>query len=121
MTSIRGRRVHRLLMREFASFDHVLPARTGEGAPALLALGQDGRAAVCCTDGRGAATDIVRCASLGAASVATSYDLLKDSLPIVRWTIRHAGIAASVGALTIAATDVPPSDVDRIAALLRGT
>jgi len=113
MTSIRGRRVHRLLMREFASFDHVLPARTGDSAPALLALGHDGRVAVCCTDGRGPAADIVRCASLAGAAVSTSYDLLKDSLPIVRWTIRHP----AVGVLTIAINDVQLGDVARIGAI----
>ena len=37
MTSIRGRRVHRLLMREFSRFDHVLPAVAEDGTPALLA------------------------------------------------------------------------------------
>src|SRR4051812_9489025 len=52
MSSIRGRRVHRLLMRELARFDHVLAVTTDDGPPALLAIGADGRAAVCRTDGR---------------------------------------------------------------------
>lgn len=55
MTSIRGRRVHRLLMREFSRFDHVLPVTAEDCAPALLALGEDGRVSVCQTDGRGPA------------------------------------------------------------------
>ena len=33
MTSIRGRRIHRLLMREFARFDDVLPATAEDGVP----------------------------------------------------------------------------------------
>ena len=119
MTSIRGRRVHRLLMREFSAFDHVLPARTEAGAPALLALTQEGRAAVCCTDGRGAAADVVH-ARLDIAAVATSHDLLKDSLPVVRWTIRHPAISATLGAIIVAAADVPPSELERIADVLRG-
>lgn len=56
MTSIRGRRVHRLLMREFVRFDQVLPAVGEDGTPALLALADDGRAAICRTDGHGAAS-----------------------------------------------------------------
>jgi hypothetical protein len=58
LTAIRGRRVHRLLMRSFRRFDHVLAATDEHGAPALLAVG-DGRLAVCRTDGRGPAAEIV--------------------------------------------------------------
>ena len=61
MTSIRGRRVHRLLMREFSRFDHVVPAVAEDGMNALLALAEDGSAAVCRTDGRGATVGVTRC------------------------------------------------------------
>lgn len=38
MTSLRGRRIRRLLLREFAPFDHVMPASAEDGRPVLLAL-----------------------------------------------------------------------------------
>ena len=53
MTNIRGRRVHRLVMREFGSFDVVVWAEVDDGTPALLAIDMDGRLAVCRTDGTG--------------------------------------------------------------------
>jgi len=116
MTSIRGRRVHRLLMREFSRFDHVLPALAEDGTPALLALAEAGGAAVCRTDGRGAEVAIAEWPRLQAATVTVSYDLLKDSLPIVSWTIRHPGFA---GALTIPAAALSDADRSRITGILR--
>jgi hypothetical protein len=73
MSSIRGRRVHRLLMRELSRFDHVLPVAAEDGAPALLALGEDGRVSVCQTDGRGATVAVAEWARLEGATV-TSCD-----------------------------------------------
>jgi len=119
MTSIRGRRVHRLLMREFARFDHVLAAVAENGTAALLALADDGSAAVCRTDGRGAAADVAQWARLDGATVTTAYDLLKDSLPIVSWTVWHPGFARVAGALTVSAVDLSPTDHSRIANVLR--
>jgi len=119
MTSIRGRRVHRLLLREFARFDHVLAATTENGDPALLALAQDGGMAICWSDGRGAAADIAESSRGTDVTVTIACDLLKDSLPIVRWTLWHPGFARVVGALTIARADVSDADYDRVSALLR--
>jgi hypothetical protein len=119
MTSIRGRRVHRLLMREFARFDHVLPAVAEDGAPALLALSEEGAAAVCRTDGTGPAAVIAQWARLAGATVTTAYDLLKDSLPIVSWTVWHPGFARVAGALTISAAGLEQSDHIRITEALR--
>jgi hypothetical protein len=119
MTSIRGRRVYRLVMRELSRFDHVLPATAEDGTPALLALGADGSAAVCRTDGRGPAAPVATWSRLGGASVTTSYDLLKDSLPVVAWTVWHPGFAALGGAVTISAADVSPADRGRVATALR--
>lgn len=119
MTSIRGRRIHRLLMREFARFDHVLAAIAEDGTPALLALADDGRAAVCANDGRGAVAEIVAWARLGGASVTTAHDLLKDSLPIVGWSVWHPGFVRVAGALAISAVGVSSTDQARIAAALR--
>ena len=111
MTSIRGRRVHRLLLRQLSTFDHVLQANAEDGTVALLALSEDGRAAVCRTDGTGEAAAIAEWASLDGASVTTSYDLRKDSLPIVSWTIWHPGFTRVTGALTVLAAGLVPSEI----------
>lgn len=52
MTSIRGRRVQRLLKREFAEAEYVLQAHLGSGAAAVLGLSESG-ASLCATDGTG--------------------------------------------------------------------
>ena len=52
MTSIRGRRVQRLLKREFAGADYVLLAQVGSDTAAVLGLSASG-AALCATDGTG--------------------------------------------------------------------
>jgi len=118
MPSIRGRRVHRLLLREFSRFDHVLPVTAEDGAPALLALGEGGSVAVCRTDGRGAAAAVAEWARLQGATVTISYDLTKDSLPIVTWTIWHPSFAGVAGALTISGADVSRTDHSRITGVL---
>jgi hypothetical protein len=119
MTSIRGRRVHRLLMRVFKRFDHVLPVTAEGGAPALLALAEDGSAAVCRSDGRGAAAAVSEWVRLEGATVTTFYDLARDSLPVVSWTISHPSFAAAAGTLTLSAADLAPTERDRIADVLR--
>jgi hypothetical protein len=101
MTSTRGKRVYRLLMREFSRFDHVLPALAEDDIGALLALSDAGGAAICRTDGRGSSVAIAEWIRLAEATVTTSYDLTKDSLPIVSWTIWHPSFARVVGTLTI--------------------
>jgi hypothetical protein len=119
MTSIRGRRVQRLLRREFARYDHVLPALAEDGAAALLAWADDGRAAVCCTDGRGATVAVTEWSSLQGATLTTHCDLLKDSLPVLRWTLWHPGFAQAAGTLTIAADALPAADRERTTQWLR--
>lgn len=119
MTSIRGRRVHRLLMREFARFDHVIAAVAEDGTSALLALAEGGAAAVCRADGRGATAAVSEWARLEGLTVTTTCDLAKDSLPIVSWTIWHPGFARVAGALTIPAAGLSPADQRRIADVLR--
>ncbi|MBC7938934.1 MAG: hypothetical protein H7Z19_04085 [Chitinophagaceae bacterium] len=119
MTSIRGRRVHRLLMREFARFDHVLSATASDGSPALLALALDGSAAVCSTNGRGAAAAVDAWARLIGASVSTRFDLTRDSLPVLSWTIWHPGFDRGTGALTIALEGLTDTDRRQVAGLLK--
>lgn len=119
MTSIRGRRVHRLLMREFSRFDLVVPAVAESGAGVLLALTEGGGVAMCQTDGRGAVVDIAECSYLEGATVTTSYDFTKDSLPIVSWTIWHPSLSRETGTLTILGTDLSNADHGRLAGILR--
>jgi hypothetical protein len=119
MTSIRGRRVQRLLAREFSRFDHVLWAVAEDGTPAILGLAEDGRVALCRTDGRGASAAVAAWGRLEGATVTTSYDLLKDSLPIVSWAIWHTSFARIAGTLTISAADLSPADQSRVTGTLR--
>jgi hypothetical protein len=118
MTSIRGRRMQRLLLREFADFDHVWAASTQDGAPALLALAEDGRVAVCCSDGRGPAASVFSTRLAGAA-LSTRCDLLKDSLPVLGWTLHHPALAHAGGAFTVSGTGMAVAEQRRVTALLR--
>jgi hypothetical protein len=119
MTSIRGRRIHRLLLREFSRFDYVIPAIAEDRSPALLAIANDGSVAVCRTDGRGAAVAIAGWSRLEGATVTTSYDLTKDSLPIVSWVIWHSSFATVAGALTIPVANSLAADPSGVSDILR--
>ncbi len=119
MTSIRRRRVHRLLAREFSRFSHVLLAVAEDGTPALLALADDGGAAICRTDGRGAAVAVAEWTRLQGATVTTSYDLTKNSLPIVSWTIWHPSFTRIAGTLTISGTALSHTEQSHVTAILR--
>lgn len=83
MTSIRGRRVQRLLMREFAGAEHVLLAQLGSGTAAVLGLSASG-AAVCATNGKGKSATVVKWSHGSPVALETHFDLLKDSLPVLR-------------------------------------
>lgn len=83
MTSIRGRRVQRLLKREFAGADHVLLLQIG-GPVARAVLGlSPGGAALCATDGRGKLAAIFKWVHGATDAREMHFDLLKDSLPVV--------------------------------------
>ena len=80
MTSIRGRRVQRLLKREFAGAEYVVVVQAGSGTPAVLGLSASG-AAFCATDGRGKQASVVKWLHGSTQALETHFDLLKDSLP----------------------------------------
>ncbi len=82
MTSIRGRRVQRLLKREFAGADYVLLAPDGPGPAIVLGLSASG-AALCATDGRGGQASVVKWLHGSGTAHETHFDLHKDSLPIL--------------------------------------
>jgi hypothetical protein len=106
MTSIRGRRVHRLVMRQLGRFDHVLPARTRDGGQALLAVGDDGCVALCQTDGRGPTVCLDAWAGPEARRGTTCFDLKRDSLPVVTRTVGDADFPAIARSLAIAEDDL---------------
>jgi hypothetical protein len=81
MTSIRGRRVQRLLKREFAGAECVLVVTpAGSQRPAVVGLSASG-AAFCATDGRGRQASVLKWLHGATEAVETGFDLLKDSLP----------------------------------------
>jgi hypothetical protein len=80
MTSIRGRRVQRLLRREFAGADLVLLAQAASGAPAVVGVSALG-AAICVTDGRGREASVLKWLHDATVVHETRFDLHKDSLP----------------------------------------
>jgi hypothetical protein len=82
MTSIRARRVQRLLKREFAGAEVVLMVETSGVGPAVLGLSATG-AAFCATDGRGRRASVVGWLHDWPAALETGFDLLKDSLPVL--------------------------------------
>jgi hypothetical protein len=80
MTSIRGRRIVRLIRREFAGADEVTIIPHAPGLPAVLGVSQIG-AALCASNGKGPAASVIRWLHGATEGVETRYDLLKDSLP----------------------------------------
>ena len=82
MTSIRGRRIVRLIKREFAGADAVRIVHDRPGLPAVLGVSRTG-AAMCASDGRGPTVSVIRWLHGATEGVETKYDLLKDSLPAV--------------------------------------
>lgn len=93
MTSIRGRRVQRLLKREFAGAVYVLIVEVASGGSAVLGLSEDGAGFVA-TDGRGRQASVIKWLHGSKEATESKYDLLKDSLPIL-------------GTRTIPVTDLP--------------
>ncbi len=82
MTSIRRRRVQRLLKREFAGAECVFIVDVGAARAAVLGLSASG-AAFCSTDGRGERVSVVKWLHGSTEAVETTFDLLKDSLPVL--------------------------------------
>jgi hypothetical protein len=81
MTTIRGRRVQRLIRREFAGAQQVERVALDPGRPALMGVSPAG-AALCATEGRGPAVAIVKWLHGATQGVETRFNLLKDSLPV---------------------------------------
>lgn len=107
MTSIRGRRVQRLLKREFGGAEHVLMVQAGSGSTAVLGLSARG-AAFCATDGRGRQVSVVKWLHGSTEALVTHFDLLKDSLPVLdTHSLPLAGLHAQAH-VPVSAGSVPP-------------
>lgn len=107
MTSIRGRRVQRLLKREFAGADYVLLARVGAGAAAVLGLSESG-AAICATDGKGKQASVVKWIHGATEALELQFDLHKDSLPVLSSHALPLAPLISQTRLTVPSASVPP-------------
>ena len=82
MTSIRGRRVQRLLKREFAGAEYVLIVEIASSGSAVVGLSEAG-AGFCSTDGRGKQASVSKWLHGSKEAVEVRFDLLKDSLPVL--------------------------------------
>lgn len=82
MTSIRGRRVQRLLKREFAGAQYVLIVEVASRGRAVLGLSQGG-AGFIATDGKGRQASIVKWLHGSKEATEVQFDLFKDSLPVL--------------------------------------
>jgi hypothetical protein len=107
MTSIRGRRVQRLLKREFAGAEYVLMLQVGAATTAVLGLSASG-AAFCATDGRGKQVSVAKWLHGSTQALETHFDLLKDSLPALGTRpLPLAGLCRQAQ-LQVSAGSVPP-------------
>ena len=82
MTSIRGRRVQRLLMREFAGAEYVLIVEVHSSGSAVLGLSESGAGFVA-MDGRGRQASVNKWLHGSKEATEVQFDLLKDSLPVL--------------------------------------
>lgn len=97
MTSIRGRRVQRLVKREFAGAEHMLALSATDGIAAVLGVSAQG-CAVCATDGTGRHASIVKWRHGASTAQETQFDLYKDSLPaLASFEVPVAGLRARFG------------------------
>ncbi|CAN5299541.1 hypothetical protein BH09PSE6_BH09PSE6_00910 [soil metagenome] len=109
MTSIRGRRVTRLLIREFSAADCVVRASGSDGSVAVLALYLCGSMGVCNSKGTGKSA-LIQWSRLDSAGVAFAYDLLKDSLPPLAFMVDVGPSVGAAARLTVSRSDVEDTD-----------
>jgi len=107
MTSIRGRRVQRLLKREFAGAEYVLIVEVASSGSAVLGLSESGAGFVS-TDGRGRHASVSKWLHGSKEATEVQFDLLKDSLPVLgSKSIPLTGLLRKAD-LRISAGSVPP-------------
>jgi hypothetical protein len=107
MTSIRGRRVQRLLKREFAGAEYVLVVEVASGGSAVLGLSEGG-AGFIATDGRGRQASVIKWLHGSKEATQVQFDLYKDSLPVLETRIIPLASLPKRAALHIPANSVLP-------------
>lgn len=107
MSSIRGRRVQRLIKREFGGAEFVLLARSSAGEASVLGLSSSG-AAICTTDGRGKQACVIKWAHGTTVAHETHFDLHKDSLPVLGSAQVSLGRLREQTRLHVPVESVPP-------------
>ena len=118
MTSIRGRRVQRLLKREFAGAGYVLLAQVGSGTVAVVGLSASG-AAFCATDGTGKQASVVKWLHGSSAALEVHFDLHKDSLPVLGSESVPLARLRTQTRLRVPTGNVPPQARDLVAKVLQ--
>lgn len=93
ISSIRGRRVQRLVKREFAGAERVMIVNGGDSAPGVLGVSSSG-AAFCATNGRGPSASLIKWLHGAGDALEVRFDLLKDSLPVL--SSRSVPVVASM-------------------------
>jgi hypothetical protein len=98
MTSIRGRRVQRLVKREFAGADKVIVVAIDSGVRGVLGSSASG-AAFCATDGKGKHASVLKWLHGESDGIETRFDLLKDSMPALdsRTNVVPASVLRAAG------------------------
>lgn len=121
MTSIRGRRVQRLVKREFTGAAHVLLVGASSGVAAVLGVSAYG-AALCATDGRGKVARVVKWLHGASAVHETQFDLHKDSLPALGTSLvplarlrEHAALRLPPGTMSAEARLLVAKALDALA------
>jgi hypothetical protein len=118
MTRIRGRRVQRLLKREFAGAEYVLIVKLASGGSAVLGLSERG-AAFLATDGRGSHASVGKWLHGSTQATEFQFNLLKDSLPVLQTrTISLTGLPRR-SVLNIPVGAIPPQASGLLAIALR--
>lgn len=111
MTSIRGRRMTRILRRAFAEVDAVFIAELADGRAGFLGARRDGLLVFCASDGRGRCAEVLTFRADAAARLSEGYDLLKDSIPVIAAAFSHPALAES-GALILPAPTTEEASAD---------
>ena len=118
MTSIRGRRVQRLLKREFAGAGYVFMVGIAPGGRGVLGLSESG-AGFIATDGRGPHACVSKWLHGWKEATEVRFDLLKDSLPVLgSRTIPFTALPRRAD-LHIRAGSVPPEATSWVSLALR--
>ena len=83
MTRIRGRRVQRLVRREFAGATYVLVVEVAPGRSGILGLSESGAGYVA-TNGSGRQASVIKWLHGAYEGTQVQFDLYKDSLPVLQ-------------------------------------